>query len=193
MGREENQACVGAHLAAENQHDMAGTLATLHPECVFVDEALGMRWEGHAGARRHYEMWWSAFGVTPEDGTLHWSSDDLAIGEAVFAGRHVGRFADIEPTGRPLRLPFVVFVRFRDGLLAGERFVYDLNTLLRQLGQPAFDPTDGWSLLVVELLGDGTRRFTTLCGEIEDIGPRMCPLPEQSAAVRRCHRPGRTP
>jgi hypothetical protein len=38
-----------------------------------------------------------------------------------------------------MRLPFVVFVRFRDGLLASERFVYDLNGLLLQLGQAAWD------------------------------------------------------
>jgi predicted ester cyclase len=55
-------------------------------------------------------------------------------------GRHVGPFACLPPTGRPMRLPFVVFVRFRDGLLAGERIVYDLNGLPRQLGQPAFEP-----------------------------------------------------
>ena len=67
--------------------------------------------------------------------------DDALIGEAAFpVGRHGGSFAGLQPTGRPVRVPFVVFVRFRDGLLAGERFVYDLNGLLRQLGQPAFQP-----------------------------------------------------
>src|SRR3546814_8895038 len=29
------------HLAAENAHDMAGTLATVHPDCVFRDFATG--------------------------------------------------------------------------------------------------------------------------------------------------------
>jgi hypothetical protein len=38
-----------------------------------------------------------------------------------------------------MRLPFVVFVHFRDRLLASERFVYDLNGLLLQLDQPAWD------------------------------------------------------
>jgi hypothetical protein len=37
-----------------------------------------------------------------------------------------------------LRLPFVVFVGFRDGLIASERFVYDLNGLLAQLGGAAW-------------------------------------------------------
>jgi AcrR family transcriptional regulator len=142
MGRPENEACVRRHLIAETGHDMEATLATLHPECVFVDDQLGRRWHGHDGARRHYEMWWSAFGVTPQHGRLHWAADDLAIGEAVFAGRHVGPFAGLEPTGRPLELPFVVFVTFADGLVSGERFVYDLNTALRQLDEPAFEPAE---------------------------------------------------
>jgi hypothetical protein len=43
--------------------------------------------------------------------------DDLLSGEASFVGRHIGPFAGIPPTGSELSLPFVLFVRFRDGLL----------------------------------------------------------------------------
>jgi predicted ester cyclase len=137
---ESNEACLQAHLAAEVRHDMEGTLATLHPDCVFIDQPLGLRLEGREGARTHYELWWSAFGNTLDAGERHWVRDDLLIGEAAFVGRHLGSFAGLPPTGEPIRLPFVVFVTFRDRLLAGERFVYDLNDLLRQLGQPAFEP-----------------------------------------------------
>lgn len=140
MTRQANATCLQAHLLAETRHDMTSTLDTLHPSCVFIDEPLGLRLEGREGAREHYAMWWSGFGATLDAGRLHWVADDLVIGEATFVGRHDGPFAGIAPTGRPLRLPFVVFVGFRDGLLAGERFVYDLNGLLRQLGQPAFEP-----------------------------------------------------
>jgi predicted ester cyclase len=124
---------------AEYRHDMDATLATLHPECVFVDQLLDLRLTGRDGARRPYRMWWSAFGNTVEGGELHWVRDDLVIGEARFAGRHVGKFAGIPPTGEPISLPLVVFVKFRDGLLAAERFVSDLNGLLRQLGRPSFE------------------------------------------------------
>lgn len=141
--RSTNEACLSAHLAAEGRHDMAATLQTVHPDCEFVDEPLGLRFVGRDGARRHYEMWWTGFGVTLDSGALHWVNDDLVIGDATFIGRHDGRFAGISPTGRPLRLPFVVFVSFREGLLGGERFVYDLNGLLRQLGQPSFTPPAG--------------------------------------------------
>lgn len=137
MTRQTNEACLRAHLAAENRHDMDATLATLHPECVFADHPLGLEWRGREGAREHYTMWWSAFGTTVEDGQVHWVDDDFLVGEASFAGRHVGPFAGIEATGAELSLRFVVFVRFRDGLLAGERFMYDLNGVLTQLGWTA--------------------------------------------------------
>lgn len=63
--------------------------------------------------------------------------DDLVIGDSLFVGTHAG----VTPTNRSIRLPFVVFVTFRDDLVAGERFVYDLNSLLNQLGHPAILPT----------------------------------------------------
>ena len=133
MSRVANQAVLNAHLAAENRHDLDATLATVHPDCVFVDEQLRKRWEGISGAAEHYKTWWEGFGVTLGGGDLHWVNDDLVIGDAVFVGRHVGTFAGVAPTGNQIRLPFVVFVTFKDGLLAGERFVYDLASLLDQL------------------------------------------------------------
>jgi ketosteroid isomerase-like protein len=141
VNRQDNERCLQAHLAAEMRHDMTATLNTLHPGCVFADEPLGLRFEGRDGARRHYEMWWAGLDATLDPaGALHWAGDDLVIGDAVFVGHHRGPFAGLAATGRPVRLPFVVFVRFQDGLLAGERFIYDLNGLLRQLGQPAYVP-----------------------------------------------------
>jgi DNA-binding HxlR family transcriptional regulator len=44
---------------------------------------------------------------------------------------------------------------------------------------------DKWSLLVVELLGEGTQRFTTLRREIEGISQRMLTL-----TLRRLERDG---
>jgi SnoaL-like polyketide cyclase len=138
--RDRNEATLRRHLAAEKRHDMDETIATLHPRCVFVDEPLGLRLDGRAGAREHYTIWWSAFGADIEDGKVFWTDDDAAIGTATFTGRHVGSFAGIAPTNRSIRVPFVVFVTFLDDLLSSERFIYDLNGLMRQLGQPAFEP-----------------------------------------------------
>lgn len=140
LRRATNEACLQTHLEAEQHHDMAATLATLHPECVFEDYPAGLRLCGHEGARRHYEMWWRGFGVGLDAGRLDWVTDDRVIGQAVFVGTHSGNFLGIEATGRAIRLPFVVEVCFLDGLLLSERFLYDMNNLLLQLGQPAFRP-----------------------------------------------------
>ena len=56
------------------------------------------------------------------------------IAQTRYQGTHRGRFLDYEPTGKPVDLPLAVVIRFRDGLMAGERFYYDLATLLRQIG-----------------------------------------------------------
>ena len=128
--RRANLACLDTHLRAENAHDMAGTLATLAPDCRFEDVAMGRTFEGHAGARAYYELWWSAFAVTVESGrTRQWIADDLFVAEATYVGRHVGTFLGIPPTGLAISLPFVVFVSFRDGRFAGERFYYDMASL----------------------------------------------------------------
>lgn len=137
--RADNEECLRRHMAAEDAHDMAATLATIHPQALFEDLPVGLRLEGREQARRNYQLWWSAFGVKTEGGRLHWVRDDLVIGEAWFVGSHKGPFLGIEPTGRVIRFPFTVVVRFRDGLLSGERFSYDLNGILRQIGYPAFD------------------------------------------------------
>jgi len=136
MARETNQACLLRHLAAENAHRLEETLATLTEDCVFEDVALQRTFHGHAGAAEYYRMWWSAFGLKVElqGGTRHWITDDLFVSETSYVGAHVGEFLDIQATGRPIQFRFVVFVTFRDGLFAGERFYYDLATLLRQIG-----------------------------------------------------------
>tara|TARA_R110002033_G_scaffold167009_2_gene205945 strand:- start:56 stop:487 length:432 start_codon:yes stop_codon:yes gene_type:complete len=135
--RETNEACLLRHMKAEAEHDMANTLATIHPEALFEDQPIGLVLNGREATARHYDLWWSAFGIQTDGGKLHWVNDDFVIGDAWFVGTHVGPFLGIEPTGRDVRFPFTVYVRFKDGLLSGERFFYDLNMIMAQLGQPS--------------------------------------------------------
>lgn len=122
------------HLAAENAHDLEATLATLTTDCVFEDLASGRRWLGHAGAGAHYRMWWEAFDNQVSTEVRHFPAPSLAIVETRWAGRHVGEFWGIEPTGRDIDVPVVIFVKIKAGLMAGERFCWDRATLLAQLG-----------------------------------------------------------
>ena len=136
------QSMLAEHVRAENAHDLDATLATLHPECVFEDVPSGEIFNGRAGAARHYQQWWEAFELVfarGEHGSGSWTEDGTYVAEGEYRGRHVGPFLGIAPTGKAVRFRFCVFVTFRDGLLAAERFYYDLAGLLRQLGdaQPA--------------------------------------------------------
>lgn len=143
MKREEISALLRRHVEAENAHDLGGTLATLHPDCVFEDVAFGQVWRGHEGAARHYRQWWDAFGLRfreGEAGALHFADGGKVVAEGRFVGRHVGPFQGLAPTGRAVDFRFVVVIDVRDGLMAGERFFYDGATLARQLGVQATWP-----------------------------------------------------
>jgi steroid delta-isomerase-like uncharacterized protein len=129
-----NQDCVRKHLQFENAQDMEGTLSTLHPECVFEDLPLGKTYKGIEGARRYYAELWQAFDVTVESRLRHWSTEGNLIAETTFVGPHRSEFLGHKPKGMTIQLPLVVIVTFRDGLMAGERFYYDLSMLMRQIG-----------------------------------------------------------
>lgn len=137
--RKINGKALAKHMAAEAAFDMEGTLATIHPDALFEDQPIGLVLRGREACARHYRLWWDAFGIHTDQGTLHWVNDDLLIGESHFTGTHEGPFLGIEPTGKTIRFPFTVIVTFRDGMLNGEKFYYDLNEILRQLGQQSFE------------------------------------------------------
>lgn len=132
--KQSLQELVLRHLKAENRHDMDATLDTLHPECVFEDFGLGWTYHGRQGAKRYYDIWWNAFKLTVVGETQYWSDANALIAEARFTGKHVGQFCGVPATGNDLDLRIAVFVHFRDGLMAGERFYYDSRSLFSQLG-----------------------------------------------------------
>lgn len=125
---------LGRHLAAENVQDMDGTLATLRNDCVFDDRALGLVYEGKAGARKYYETWWNAFDITTHSDRRHFTAEGSVISEARYEGVHVGEFLGIAATNKPIDLKLAVIITFKDGLMAGERFYWNLASLLDQLG-----------------------------------------------------------
>jgi steroid delta-isomerase-like uncharacterized protein len=109
----------------------------VHPDCVFEDRATGQRWSGRAEVADHYAQWWAAFDITVGHEPSQaggWVTPTLFVAEATWHGTHIGEFLGVAPTQRKIRLPFVVFVGFKDGLLAEERFYYDRASLLTQLG-----------------------------------------------------------
>ena len=129
---DELLALLARHLEAENAHDTTATLATLTEDCVFVDSALG-RFDGHEGAARYYDLWWSALDndVVPEH--LHLVDDQTAVAETRWRGTHVGPFLGVSPTGRAVEVPVAIVVELRDGLMATERLYWDARSVIAAL------------------------------------------------------------
>jgi steroid delta-isomerase-like uncharacterized protein len=134
----EFAALLQRHLAVENAHDLEGTLATLHRDCVFEDHATGQVWRGRSGAADHYRQWWQSFDVMVSrdaDQCACWASATIFMSEATWRGTHIGDFLGLPATRKAITQPFVVVVTFNNGLMVGEKFYYDLASLLRQLGR----------------------------------------------------------
>jgi len=130
----ENREILLRHVKAETEHRMEETLATLTPDCVFEDHAFARVWRGHEGARDYYRLWWDAFGITPHTSARYVPQPDLMIVETRFKGRHKGPFLGVAPTGRDVDIPLTIFVTMANGLMTGERFYWNLGTLLEQIG-----------------------------------------------------------
>lgn len=132
------------HLQAENKHLMQGTLETLHAKCLFEDRAQGVVYRGREGAEDYYRTWWNAFDLKVVSERRH-VTPECVISEARYQGVHKGQFLGVPATGRPIDFPLMVVISFKDGLMAGERFYYDLGTLMRQIGAKGYggesDPT----------------------------------------------------
>jgi steroid delta-isomerase-like uncharacterized protein len=125
------------HVEAENAHHMEETLATLHEDCIFEDVATGQRFRGRRGAEAHYRQWWDAFGLAfsrDKEDHGYWTKSGAYVGQGRFQGVHIGTFLGIPATGNAVSFRFAVFVTFRDGLMAGEKFYYDLAAVLYQIG-----------------------------------------------------------
>lgn len=125
---------LGRHLAAENAQKMEETLATLVEDCVFDDRALGVVYHGREGAREYYQTWWDAFDIVVHSDHRHFTADGAVISEARYTGVHKGTFLGVPPTNRPIDLRLCVVITFKDGLMAGERFYWNVASLLTQLG-----------------------------------------------------------
>src|SRR5436853_2626020 len=122
MVKQEHLDLVAVHLAAENEHRLEETVATLHAECVFEDVPMRRIFRGRNGAREYYRIWWDAFDFRVRGKKRHFTTEGLMIAETTYVGRHVGDFIGIPPSGRPIELPLAVIIGFHDGLMDGERF-----------------------------------------------------------------------
>jgi hypothetical protein len=124
------------HLAAENEHDLDGILATYVESPVVVIN--GRRIEGRVAVYAFHERFGFGGGGSFADVQVterhrHAAAGAIVI-EQTLSGRHVGDWEGLAPTGKRFEVAVCTVYRFDDaGLLASEDVYFDRARLRDQL------------------------------------------------------------
>lgn len=122
------------HVLAENKRDIAGLLATLTADPLYIIMATGLRYKGRDGVTHFYQ---GLFDGLP-DATFDLQSvtigDDMVVEESVFRGTHTGPLFELPPSGHFITFPLIIMFPKAGDKFAGERMYFDMHTLLKQMG-----------------------------------------------------------
>jgi predicted ester cyclase len=127
------------HRQAEDAHDFPAVMETLTSDCFLEQVSLGLRSNGRDAATRAYEEWFGAFpdlGPIPEGVAF---GDDVLVAYGQLHGTMTGPWLGLAPTGKAFTVPLVNIVPFKDGLMHGERILYDAATFCEQVGLDLVD------------------------------------------------------
>jgi len=133
--RARREAVIQRHVDAENNHDIAGAVAS------FAQPRYDVPALGPAGqapdAQAVQDLLGTVFAGFPDFhvalGPLH-HADGAVFVEVQMTGTHQGMFAGMSPTGRQMDVRVGCLFEFDADHLVCERVYFDFATVLRQLG-----------------------------------------------------------
>lgn len=133
------EALARAYCTAKNRRDGAAALRVCHPDFVLETIPFGTRSHGAGETALHLTAFFAAFPDYAVD-----LEDLVADGTTVACWGEMhctlrGPLGALPPTGRTARVPVCSIFTTRDGLLASERFFFDLHALCTQLGVSVHD------------------------------------------------------
>lgn len=102
-------------------------------DAVFINMSSGERHEGREAVKQmlHF-IYHVAFDARAEiKNTI--ITEDHAILEASFVGRHIGPFGDFQPTNKEVNVPLIVSYDLEDGLIKTARIYMLTDVLMAQL------------------------------------------------------------
>lgn len=141
MTRQELIALWEEHLKHEfDTHDTESTLVTMVPDSYVNHIPVLTGGYGIDSLRRFYSQ--DFIPVMPPDMVIHPVSrtvgDDQLVDEMILSFTHTQPIPWMLPgvaaTNRPVRIPLVAIVRFRDGKVAHEHIYWDQASVLKQIG-----------------------------------------------------------
>src|SRR2546421_1629581 len=141
MGAEENVRLCLAHLAGEfTNRNEEESLATMVEDATVCHVPTGSGGTGKPELRRYYRD--EFIPSIPDDWSITLKNrvaTDAHIAEEAQLRFHHTRQMDwflpgTPPSGKLIEVNIVVFIDFRDGLMAAERIYWDQVSVMRQLG-----------------------------------------------------------
>jgi steroid delta-isomerase-like uncharacterized protein len=134
MTRDDIVALFNRRDDAWARHD-ARALTSDHAEDATWDSPMQGRIQGRESIHRLYEGWMTAFPDLTFTASDLLIDGDRAVQFFTTTGTQKGQFAGVAPTGRRIEFKGAWLYAFgADGSIAHSRLLYDLTTLLMQLG-----------------------------------------------------------
>ena len=132
--RDRALAIVETHFAAENAHDIPGTLATYAEDLVWDDVSNPeCPVKGKDAAARNYAEILATIPDLTMVSTFRFASADHVVDESILSGYVRGSFLGIEAHGTPISFRILHVFDIRDGLIAREQAWFDTAGVIRQI------------------------------------------------------------
>ena len=113
-----------------------GDLSMMAPDVVFTSMATGDEHRGvEALAGMLHYIYHVAFDAHAETKSLI-CSDNQAVLEGDFVGKHIGEFAGVPATGKTVRVPLCVVYDLEGGKIARGRVYFEVPAFLKQVSEP---------------------------------------------------------
>jgi steroid delta-isomerase-like uncharacterized protein len=120
--------------AAKSRQDVPAALQLFHDDMLLESPAFGTKARGLAENRKALTKFFASF---PDYNVVlrgHASNDDTLVCWATAQMTMTGERFGVAPNGRRAELPVFIQFAFKDDLIAGERFFFDLSELCAQSG-----------------------------------------------------------
>ncbi|MFG2088957.1 MULTISPECIES: ester cyclase [unclassified Spirillospora] len=120
--------------AAKSRQDVPAAMGLLHPEMLLEAPPLGTKAHGTTENERALTRFFASF---PDYDVVldgHAGNDDTLVCWGTARMTMTGDRFGVTPNGRRAELPVFIQFGFKDDLIAGERFFFDLSELCAQSG-----------------------------------------------------------
>ena len=134
MNTSEMKALFDTYVDAANRHDGELQMSCMDERCFFENIPLASRVEGKQAVDAQYQLVLQAFPDYGREIEIVLADDDVLAASWRLRGTLRGHLMGQEPTGRAINVPIVSVLTFKDGLIEGERILYDIATLCAQAG-----------------------------------------------------------